>query len=97
MFDHYFFDFKYFLQKNASAENFATILNIEVKRLDKISISYYGLSFIDLINENRYQLFMQELKHPFNDNLTIHSLINLSGFENYECFINLAKRKKATS
>ena len=94
VFDHYFFDSKYYLQKNASAEDFAPILNIKIESLDKISISYYGLSFIELINEYRYKHFLQEMEHPFNDNLTIESLIKLSGFDNNESFVKYAKEKQ---
>ena len=94
VFDHYFLDFKYYLQKNASAEDFAPILNIKIESLDKISISYYGLSFIELINEYRNKHFLQEMEHPFNDNLTIESLIKLSGFDNNESFVKYAKEKQ---
>jgi hypothetical protein len=37
---------------------------------------------------------MQELKHPFNENLTIDSLIKLSGFDNNESFVKYAKEKQ---
>ena len=94
VFDHYFFDSKYYLQPTASSEDFAPVLNIEGEILDKISMSYYGLSFIELINEYRYQHFMQELKYPFNENLTIDSLIKLSGFDNNESFVKYAKEKQ---
>jgi len=94
VFDHYFFDSKYYLQPTASSEDFAPVLNIEGEILDKISMSYYGLSFIELINEYRYQHFMQELKRPFNENLTIESLIKLSGFDNNESFVKYAKEKQ---
>ena len=94
VFDHYFFDSKYYLQPTASSEDFAPVLNIEGEILDKITMSYYGLSFIELINENRYQHFMQELKRPFNENLTIESLIKLSGFDNNESFVKYAKEKQ---
>ncbi len=94
VFDHYFFDSKYYLQPTASSEDFAPVLNIEGEILDKISMSYYGLSFIELINEYRYQHFLQELKHPFNENLTIDSLIKLSGFDNNESFVKYAKEKQ---
>ena len=94
VFDHYFFDSKYYLQKNASAQDFAPVLNIEAERLDKISMSYYGLLFIELINEYRYQHFMQEMKNPFNENLTIESLIKLSGFDNNESFATYVKEKQ---
>ena len=94
VFDHYFFDSKYYLQPTASSEDFAPVLNIEGEILDKITMSYYGLSFIELINEYRYQHFMQELKRPFNENLTIDSLIKLSGFNNNESFVKYAKEKQ---
>ena len=94
VFDHYFFDSKYYLQPTASSEDFAPVLNIEGEILDKISMSYYGLSFIELINEYRYQHFMQELKSPYNENLTIDSLIKLSGFDNNESFVKYAKEKQ---
>ena len=94
VFDHYFFDSKYYLQPTASSEDFAPVLNIEAERLDKISMCYYGLSFIELVNEYRYQHFMQEMKHPFNENLTIESLIKLSGFDNNESFVTYVKEKQ---
>jgi len=93
VFDHYFFDFKYYLQKEASAEDFAPILNLDSQTLDKISVAYYGLPFIELINENRYKHFMQELEHPFNEDLTIESIIKISGFENNEIFVKYVKEK----
>lgn len=93
VFDHYFFDFKYYLQKNASSEDFAPILNIDSSSLDKISVAYYGHSFITLINENRYHHFMKELENPYNENLTIESLIKLSGFDNNESFVTYVKEK----
>ena len=94
VFDHYFFDSKYYLQKNASTEDFAPILNIDTHSLDKMAVAYYGLSFIELVNEYRYQHFIQELNHPFNDNLTIESLIKLSGFDNNESFVTYVKEKQ---
>lgn len=93
VFDHYFFDFKYYLQKNASCEHFAPLLNIEADVLDKISITYYGYPFNLLINEYRYKHFMEELGHPFNQNLSIESIIKLSGFDNNESFAEYMKDK----
>ena len=93
VFDHYFFDFKYYLQKEASNEDFAPILNLDPQTLDKFSVAYYGLSFTELINENRYKHFMQELEHPFNEDLTIESIIKISGFDTNESFVNYVKEK----
>jgi hypothetical protein len=91
VFDHYFFDSKYYLLPTASTEDFAPILNIDTHSLDKISVAYYGFTFSILINEYRYKHFMQELEHPYNENLTIESMIKLSGFENNESFVKYVK------
>ena len=37
---------------------------------------------------------MQEMKNPFNENLTIESLIKLSGFDNNESFATYVKEKQ---
>jgi AraC-like DNA-binding protein len=94
VFDHYFFDHNYYLQKNASTEDFAPLLNIDPRSLDKMAIAYYGHSFTILINEYRYNHFVKELIHPINENLTIDSLIKLSGFDNNESFVKYAKEKQ---
>jgi hypothetical protein len=94
VFDHYFFDHNYYLQKNASTEDFAPILNLDTQSLDKMAITYYGHSFTMLINQYRYNHFMKELILPINENLTIDSLIKLSGFDNNESFEKYAKEKQ---
>jgi hypothetical protein len=97
VFDHYFFDHNYYLQKNASKEDFAPILNIDTQSLDKISMTYYGYPFTILINEYRYNHFVKELIHPINENLTLDSLIKLSGFDNNESFMKYVEEKKSKS
>jgi AraC-like DNA-binding protein len=94
VFDHYFFDSKYYLQPTASSEDFAPLLNIDPRSLDKMAVAYYGHSFTMLINEYRYNHFVKELIHPINENLTIDSLIKLSGFDNNESFVKYAKEKQ---
>jgi hypothetical protein len=94
VFDHYFFDHNYYLQKNASTEDFAPILNLDTQSLDKMAVAYYGQSFTMLINEYRYNHFVKELIHPINENVTIDSLIKLSGFDNNESFVKYAKEKQ---
>jgi len=93
VFDHYFFGSKYYLQKQASTEDFAPFLNLDKAQVDKISIVYYGISFNTLINENRYKHFMNELEHPVNENLTIDSMIKISGFDDNESFVKYVKEK----
>lgn len=94
VFDHYFFDLKYFLNPDVSEEEFSRLLNISHQQLDKISIIYYGSSFQTLLNECRYRHFMQELESPINSNLTIESIIKLSGFETNDLFVNFVKSKE---
>jgi hypothetical protein len=94
VFDHYFLDSKYYLQPTASTEDFAPILNLDTQSLDKMAVAYYGQPFTMLINEYRYNHFVKELLHPINENLTIDSLIKLSGFDNNESFVKYAKEKQ---
>ena len=91
VFDHYFFDLKYYLNKDASVEHFAHLLNCKSEKLDKISITYYGNEFDLLINENRYKHFLSEFESPFNTNLSIESIIKFSGFESNEDFVEYVK------
>ncbi len=93
VFDHYFFGLKYYLRKEASSKDFAPILNIEIDVLDKIATSYYGQSFNVLVNQERYKHFIQELEYPFNESLSIETIIKLSGFDNNESFAQYIKEK----
>jgi AraC-like DNA-binding protein len=93
VFDHYFFDLKYFLHKDASIEEFSNLLNISTDNIKKISYTYYNSSFQMLINENRYKHFINELESPVNANLSIDSIIKLCGYENSEKFVDYANAK----
>ena len=55
VFDHYFFDLKYYLHKDASIKDLSNLLNISVQKLDQISIENYACSCELLINEYRYR------------------------------------------
>ena len=93
VFDHYFFDHSYYLQKNASTEDFASLLNISTKKLGEITQYYYAVSFQLLINQHRYQHFVQELESPINSNLSIQSIIKLCGYENNDKFVEYVKKQ----
>jgi AraC-like DNA-binding protein len=93
VFDHYFFDSKYYLQSNASRENFSSLLNINSDHLDKISKMNYDCFFETLLNEYRYKHLLKELESPINSFLTIESILKLSGFENNSKFIAFVKSK----
>jgi len=93
VFDHYFFDLKYFLHQDASIEKFASFLNISIEKLEHISNSYYILSFDALLNETRYKHFIDELESPYNQNLPIETIIKICGFENNNTFSNFVKER----
>jgi len=92
VFDHYFFDLKYYLNKDASVEHFADMLNTNPEKLERIAITYYRNAFHLLINENRYKHFLSEFESPFNTNLSIESIIKFCGFESNEDFVEYVKQ-----
>ena len=91
VFDHYFFDLKYYLNKDASVEQFAHLLNYKSEKLDRIAITYYGNEFDLLINEYRYKHFLKEFESPYNKDLSIESVIKFSGFDSNENFVEYVK------
>jgi hypothetical protein len=94
VFDHYFFDSKYYLNPTASAEDFSVLLNISPDQLDKISKVYYNCLFETLLNEHRYKYFLDELNNPINSNLTMDSIIKLSGYYDKDEFLEIVKNHK---
>jgi AraC-like DNA-binding protein len=93
LFDHHFFDHKYYAHQASSIENFAHLLNISTEEVDQISTNYHGVNFINLINETRCKLLVRELENPVNSNLPIESVIGLCGFEDVKSFSNFFKSK----
>jgi len=81
VFEHYFFDLKYYLHPTASIQDFSNLLNISPNQLNHISKVNYDCLFENLLNEHRYKHFLNELESPINSNLTIESIFKLSGFE----------------
>ncbi len=91
IFEHYFFEQKYYLHTSASLQNFAKLLNTNADKLNHISNKYNSSSFEELIQQSRYEHLMKEFQNPFNASLPIDSVIKLSGFDNNESFVNYAK------
>lgn len=94
VFDHYFFDLKYYLRKDASTEDFSSLLEISPEKLDQFSKANYSISFELLLNEHRYIHFMNELENSVNANLSFDSIIKLCGFENNDKFVDFVKEKR---
>ena len=93
VFDHYFFDSKYYLQPNASIEDLSSLLNISPDQLDYISKVNYNCLFEILLNEHRYIYFLEELSNPINSDLTMDSIIKLCGFQDNEKFVQYYTQK----
>jgi YesN/AraC family two-component response regulator len=92
VFDHYFFDSKYYLQPNASIENFSILLNVSPDQLDHISKVNYNCLFETLLNEHRYTHFLDELNNPINSKLSLDSIIKLCGYDNNDQFLEVVKK-----
>jgi AraC-like DNA-binding protein len=97
VFDHYFFDLKYYLHPTASIEDFSKLLNISPDHLNHISKVYYGCLFETLLNEHRYNLFLEELNNPVNAQLTIDSVIKFCGYDNKEQLLDFVKSNNSHS
>ena len=97
VFDHYFFDLKYYLHKDASVEHFAHLLNSNSEKINQISFDYYACSCELLINEFRYKHLITELESPLNSCLTIDSILKLSGYANNQKFVDYVESKEASA
>ena len=91
LFDHYFFDLKYYLHQDASVENFSFLLNISSDRVTQIATAYYRCSFQVLINEYRCKQLLLELERPMNAGLSMESIAKLSGFESSKQYTDYLK------
>ncbi len=74
-FNEIFYTKLFFLNKNASADELATLLSTTTEDLHAFVIQHYNMSLVDLINKNRVQYFIDMLTNSksINDNLDILS------------------------
>jgi hypothetical protein len=94
VFDHYFFDLKYYLHQDTSNEEFSTLLNITNEKLDQITHQNYGSSFQTLLNECRYRHVLEEVESPINSQMSMESIVRLSGFKDSGKFVDFIKTKE---
>jgi hypothetical protein len=93
VFDHHFFELKYYLRTTSCIENFAHLVDLSIEEVDHISIADYGVNFATLINKYRCLFLIKELDNPINSKLSFESIVNICGFENIESFVILLKQK----
>jgi hypothetical protein len=97
VFNHYFFDLKYYINKDATNEDLSHLLNISIQKLDQISMEKYDCSFDMLLNEYRYKHLINELESPLNSGLTIDSILKLSGYTSNQKFVDYLESKEANT
>ena len=82
----------YFINKNANIQDFAKISNVQVDDIKIYIKNIYGLSFDELIDKNRIEYFVQIIKDPIYNNLTIEALAEEVGYSSRSSFYKSFKR-----
>ena len=88
LFDHHFFECKYYLHKSASEEHMVNILNISIHQLNEITLNHYKMNFNELCEKYKFEHFWSEVTNPLNGDLPVHSIIESSGFASNADFNN---------
>ena len=80
LFNTVFFAEQYFLINEANVGQFCNKLNINPEILKDYTNTNYQMTFIDLINKNRVEYFVNLIKSEKYNNYTIEALSKLAGF-----------------
>ena len=80
IFQTQFYSNMYFLNKEASMENFAIQLKVNSNELYKYIYNKYNMSFNDLLNKNRVAYFLEIIQLDKFKNLSIDALAQEAGF-----------------
>jgi AraC-like DNA-binding protein len=80
LFNTVFFAEKYYLNNEANVGQFCDKLNINPEILKDYTNTNYHMTFIDLINKNRVEYFVDLIKSGKYNNYTIEALSQLAGF-----------------
>ena len=97
LFDHHFFVNQYFLHTSASLDNMAKILNINIEKVNTITLSHYGKSFETLCSEHKFKHFWEEFTNPLNAELPVESIIKSAGFNSNNDFAEIILKHKEES
>ena len=79
-FETEFYSKMYFLNKEASMEHLAKVLNVGTNDLYKFIYNKYSVSFNDLVNKNRVNYFLEIIKQPKFQNYSVDALAQEAGF-----------------
>lgn len=91
-FEFLFYTNHYFLQSEASLDDFSLKLNHSKSQVTDFLKSQTNDSFIELLNKNRVKYFKELLKSKKHDTFTIEALSEMSGFNNRQSMYNAFKK-----
>ena len=96
-FEFLFYSNYYFLQSNASLDDFALKLNHTKTEVLAFLKFQTNDSFIELLNRNRIKYFKELLKSNRQDSFTIEALSEMAGFNNRQSMYNAFKKLEGRS
>ena len=91
-FNTVFFNQMYFLDKDAKVDSFAKLINVSKDDVVNYVQNEYGMDFDDLLNKNRIEYFIQIVRQPAYQNLTIDALAKEVGFVSRNAFYKPFKK-----
>ncbi len=91
-FEFLFFSNMYYLNVNATLDDFSLKLNKSKSEVDFFIRSHFKESFNELLNKNRVNYFKELLKSNQNESFTIEALSEMSGFSNRQSMYNAFKK-----
>lgn len=91
-FNTVFFNQMYFLDKEAKVDNFAKLINVSKDDVANYVQNEFGIDFDDLLNKNRIEYFIQLVRQPAYQNLTIDALAKEVGFVSRNAFYKPFKK-----
>ena len=96
-FELHFYMNNYFLNQNASLNDFALLLNCSNTEVSDFLKEQTNDSFIDLVNKNRISYFKEQLMQKQHESFTIEALSEMSGFNNRQSMYNSFKKYEGCS
>lgn len=96
-FEFLFYSNHYFLQSNASLDDFSLKLNHTKTEVLAFLKSQTNDSFIELLNRNRIKYFKELLKSNKQESFTIEALSEMAGFNNRQSMYNAFKKLEGRS
>ena len=96
-FEFLFYSNHYFLQSNASLDDFALKLNHSKTEVLAFLKSQTNDSFIELLNRNRIKYFKELLKSNKQESFTIEALSEMAGFNTRQSMYNAFKKLEGRS